>query len=232
MEDYKVSPFNRIPPVVLAIAALALGIEIVFQLGAAGLIGGASGVGLRIRAYQEWSFVAPYWQQLSAAGRFPPEDMARFVTFSFLHARAFDAFFATALFVALGKGVSDSMTPWAVPVIFIVSSAAGALAYGTFIESNVPLSSLFTVNFGLIGAITYIRALNLKDAGQNQLLALKLIGLFMVFRLVWGIVAAIMGWEQDYQWVSELTGFFVGLLLCFIFEPRGRTVLIEIIRRR
>lgn len=232
MDDYNVSPFNRVPAVVLIIAAAIMGVELVLTAANFGMIGGADGVGWRLRAFQNWSFISEIWNSMLVNRRFPAEDVARLFTYPFIHARFFDAAFATALFIALGKGVSDNLTPWAVVIIFVTSSVCGAIAYGSLVETRVPLSSAFTVNFGLIGAITYIRMLDLKSAGKSQIMAFRLIGMFMVLRLVWGILSMVRGTQQDMQWISELTGFAVGFLATALLEPTGWPKLIALLRRR
>ena len=45
MQDQNQSPFNALPPVVVALVIVILGIEIVFSLGARGFIGGPEAVG-------------------------------------------------------------------------------------------------------------------------------------------------------------------------------------------
>jgi rhomboid protease GluP len=232
MDGYNESPFNRIPVVVVVLVLAVLGIELVLSAASGGLIGGPEGVGWRLRAYQTYAFSTTVWDWMIDNRQFPAEYLMQLVTYPFLHPRFFDALLAGALLLALGKGVSDALTPWAVIVIFVVSSVAGAVAYGVFVDTQVALSSAYTPCYGLIGAITYVRWLDLHAAGERQILAFKLIGMFMVFRLVWGIVNLVLGYPQDMQWVAELTGFAVGFLLTFAFEPKGWHLILAKVRSR
>ena len=61
MQDQNQSPFNALPPVVVALVIVILGIEIVFSLGARGLIGGPEAVGWRLSAQLEYGFEAKYF---------------------------------------------------------------------------------------------------------------------------------------------------------------------------
>ena len=45
MEDHNVSPFNVLPPVVVALTVVIAGLEVMFQLATAGFLGGQGGVG-------------------------------------------------------------------------------------------------------------------------------------------------------------------------------------------
>jgi membrane associated rhomboid family serine protease len=232
MDGYRESPFNRIPALVLVLVLAVLGIELVLSAASNGLIGGPEGVGWRLRAYQDYAFSTRVWNWMIDNRQFPTEHLMRLVTYPFLHPRFFDALLAGAFLLALGKGVSDALTPWAVAVIFVGASIAGAVAYGTFVDTEVALSSAYTPCFGLVGAITYVRWLNLHTAGASQIMAFRLIGVFMLFRLVWGVVNLIMGYPQDMQWVAELTGFATGFLLTFAFEPKGWHLILAKFRSR
>ena len=50
------SPFNVLPPVVVALTLLILAIEAMFRLADFGIIGGARGVGWRIAALEDYAF--------------------------------------------------------------------------------------------------------------------------------------------------------------------------------
>ena len=228
MDDYNVSPFNRVPAVVLMIAAAMVGVELFLSFQTMT----ASGNGMRLITYQKWSFIPEIWQQMLLNRNFQTDDLVRLITYPFIHARLFDALFAAALFVALGKGVSDSLSPWAVIVIFVAAAVSGAIAYGMLIDTRAPLASAFTVNFGLIGSITYVRMLKLREAGDKQILAFRLIGMFMLIRLIWGIYMMLTGGQQDMQWVAELTAFAISFVVTGLLEPKGWPALIALLRRR
>jgi rhomboid protease GluP len=55
MEDHNVSPFNALPPVVVALAVVIAGLEGMFQLATAGFLGGQGGVGWRLAAMQDYA---------------------------------------------------------------------------------------------------------------------------------------------------------------------------------
>ena len=57
MSDYKEeSPFNPLPPIVVALALMIFGVELTFYLGNSGRISGPQAVGWRLDAMREYAF--------------------------------------------------------------------------------------------------------------------------------------------------------------------------------
>lgn len=53
-EDTNVSPINPLPPVVAALFIMMIGIEVVFALGARGIIGDSNALGWRVVAVETY----------------------------------------------------------------------------------------------------------------------------------------------------------------------------------
>jgi membrane associated rhomboid family serine protease len=232
MEDYNVNPFNRIPPFVLGLAIVMILVELTFLAADAGLIGGPAGTGWRIKTLSDWAFRSPVWNQMLETRHFPAHDLLRFVTYPFLHVGLGNALFGALMALALGKGVSDLVSPWAVPVVFFGTSIIGALVYGAFVSTEAALFGAYTGDFGLLGAISYARWVDLKSAGRNQIIAFRLIFVILIWQLVWSIFSHFTGQAVSYDWISLIAAFVSGFIMALVFEPGGPTRLLARIRQR
>ncbi len=95
-------PLNPLPPVVIALFLVIVGIEVVFNLGARGLMGGPQAVGWRLGTLERFAFSAEIFAWMRETGRWPIEHVLRFVSYPFVHASFTHALFAGV--VALGRG--------------------------------------------------------------------------------------------------------------------------------
>lgn len=214
--DMRHSPVNPLPPVVIALFAVIVGVELLFSLGAQGLIGGPKAIGWRLGAIQSYAFSAEIFQWMLGNGRWPIEQMIRFVTFPFVHGGFTHAIFAGAMVLALGKFVGEVFQGWAVLVVFFGASIGGALVFGLLSGTSVPLIGGFPGVYGLIGAFTYLLWLRLGQEGGPQIRAFTLIAFLMGIQLVFGIL---FGGNRD--WIADLSGFGFGFMLSFAVSPGG-----------
>ncbi|MCK5500654.1 MAG: rhomboid family intramembrane serine protease, partial [Tritonibacter mobilis] len=129
MQDQNQSPFNALPPVVVALVIVILGIEIVFSLGAHGFIGGPEAIGWRLSALREYGFDAQYFWWMWESGTWPSDILKRFVTYAFVHGAFTQTIFVCVFLLAMGKMVGEAMGEIAVVLIFLGSAIGGALAY-------------------------------------------------------------------------------------------------------
>lgn len=214
--DPNAPPINPLPPVVWLLVLPILAIEAAFSLAARGLIGGAQGVGWRIDAVRDHGFLPEIWDRMVELGQFPPEHLARFVTYAFVHGGFTHALFVVVFVMALGKFVGEVFRGWAVLAVFLGASVAGALAYGTLLDDPVPLVGGYPGAYGLIGAFTFILWLNLGARGENRARAFTLIGFLLAFQLLFGVL-----FGGGTQWVADVAGFTAGFLLSFAVSPGG-----------
>lgn len=210
------SPFNPLPPVVMALFLLILVVEIIFSLGARGIVGGPGAIGWRQAALQDYGFNAQVMDWMWQNGIYPAEHLMRFFTFSFVHGSFTHAIFAGAMLLALGKFVGEVFSGWATAAVFIGSAALGVFVYGLIVQDPPWVYGAFPGVYGLIGAFTYLLWLKLGQVGARQARAFTLIGFLMGVQLVFALL-----FGAHYQWLADVAGFAAGFLLSFLVSPGG-----------
>lgn len=225
--DHNAPPLNPIPWVVWLLLLPIVAMELVVDLGASGLAGGPGGIGWRIESIQDFAFSAPLFQWMFQNGQFPPDAVMRLVTYPFVHASPTHAIFVAVFLLALGKFVGEVFRPIAVLVIFFGAAITGAVAYGIFANSPIPLLGGFPADYGLIGAFTFILWTRLGAQGQSQWGAFSLIGMLLGIQLIFGLF---FGAGRD--WIADLAGFAAGFGLSFMVAPGGWQRALSRIRKR
>lgn len=213
-EDYSQPVMNALPPAVVALALAIFAVEVLFMLGARGIIGGPEAIGWRTHAIQEFSFFSPLIAWLFETGNWTSSELLRFFTFPFVHFSFSQAIFVIVFLLALGKLVGEVFGNIAVLILFFVCGAFGAFVYAGIVGSQVPLAGGFPSVYGLIGAYTFLLWVGLGAQGQNQAGAFSLIGVLLAIQLVFGLV---FGSNND--WVAELAGFAMGFVLTPALAP-------------
>lgn len=221
------SPFNAIPPVIIALTLLILGIEVVFQLANAGIIGGPRGVGWRLAAVEEFGFSSAVLDRVLINGDYSFDMLKRFVTYAFINVQLTQVAFCAGLTLALGKFAGGFYGGTKVLIIYLVTAIFGALVFGFLTEGRTPLLGGFTPVYGLIGAYTYALWLRLGEAGEKQVYAFRLIGILLALQLLFGLI-----FGSGNQWISELAGFAAGFATSVILAPGGWALLLERLRSR
>ncbi len=208
------SPVNPLPPAVVLVFLAIAGVEAGLSLGEAGLIGGPGAVGWRLGLIRDHGFSGQIFDWMLANGRWPLQELARLVTYPFIHLGFTHALFGMVLLLALGKMVSEAMGQVAFLVIFFLSGVGGAALYALLLNDPVWLAGAYPNTYGLIGGYSFVMWRHLQGTGGQQARAFTLIALLMALQLIWGIF-----FEVGTLWVSELAGFFVGFGLCFLLAP-------------
>lgn len=221
------SPFNALPPVVVALTLAILGVELALQLGERGLAGGPDAVGWRLALIQRLSVIDALFDQMAAQNTWPPQHLLRLVGYPFVHANFTHALFVVVFVLALGKMVGEIFAAWAVLVVFFGASAIAALVYVFALDPQLPLFGGFPGAYGLIGAFTFLLWTQLAATGGPQARAFYLIGFLMGIQLIFGLL---FGGGLD--WVADLTGFVAGFLLSFVVSPGGWARVMAKLRRR
>ncbi|WP_299783879.1 rhomboid family intramembrane serine protease [uncultured Marivita sp.] len=220
-------PLNPLPPVVIALFLVIVGIEITFNLGARGLLGGPQAVGWRLGTMERFAFSAEIFAWMRDSGRWPLEHVLRFVSYPFVHASFTHALFAGVMLLALGKMVGEAMGSLAVVAIFFVSASGGALVYALTIGDTAPLVGAFPAVYGLIGGFTYMLWLRLGQLGENQIRAFTLIGFLLAIQLIFGLL-----FGANAEWVADIAGFAIGFGLSTVLAPGGWSKLVDRLRQR
>ncbi len=216
MDPRNQSPFNALPPVVVALAVVVIAIELAFQAGAAGLIGGREAVGWRLAALTDWAVIDDVWTWMLANRTFPPREVARIVAYPFLHGSFVHAAFVAVFVLAIGNAVAPVYPNLRILAIFLGSAVAGALAYLILFDAPSPLYGGYPAAYGLIGAFTYLTQRGLTRADPSK--AFLLIGFLLAIQPVFGLLTLEgFGWLPD--WTADLGGAAAGYGLAAALFP-------------
>ena len=226
-QDHNAPPFNPLPPVVIALAVVIFGLEVLFSLATKGFIGPPEAVGWRLAALRDYAFYPQILQWMLETGQAPPELLVRFATYPFIHVSFTQMLFVVVFILAIGKAVGEVLPFWAVLVVFFGAAIFGALAYGLLVPDGRPLTGGFPAVYGLIGAFTYLLMNRLAAVGANRYRAFSLIGFLLLIQLVFGIL---FGSSKD--WIAEIAGFAAGFALTILLAPGGWRHFLRVIRRR
>ncbi|WP_417525985.1 rhomboid family intramembrane serine protease [Marinovum sp.] len=219
-------PINPLPPAITGLFLVLMAIELAFQAGAQGFIGGPQAVGWRLGALQQYAFSGDIFDWMLANGVYPPEQLLRFVSYPFIQANFTHALFVGVMLLALGKWVGEVMGGARVIALFFFSSIVGAFAYGLLLDDPVPLIGGFPGVYGIIGGFTLLLWRRLGDEGAPQARAFFLIGGLLLIRLVFGLL-----FGTDATWAADFTGFAAGFLLAGLLAPGGWRAMLARIRR-
>lgn len=219
-------PVNPLPPVVVLLFAALVLPEVVFTLGATGWVGGPEAIGWRLAAMQDYAFSGDLFDWMWTNGRWMPEHMMRFVTYTFVHTAFTGTIFAAVLVLALGKLVGEAMGQVAVLVLYFGGSIFGALTFGLLLNDPTWLIGGFPAAYSLIGGYSFLMWLRLGAAGQQQLRAFSLIAVLMGIQLLFG---AFFG--PSTLWVADLAGFVFGFGASVVLVPGGLARVLVSLRR-
>lgn len=225
--DPDANPFNALSPVIVALALAIIGVEAALSMAERGMLGGAAGVGWRIDAIGQFAFFGPLLDHMMEIGGFSLADTARFVTYPFIHGSFMHALFVVVFLLALGKMVSEVVSPFAALAIFVGAGAFGALAYAALTNDTRPLLGGFPSVYGLIGAFTFLLWARLGAVGAPQYQAFSLIGVLLGIQLVFGLI-----FEVGNDWIAEVAGFFFGFAVTPLLAPGGFQHLLARLRDR
>lgn len=216
MDPRNQSPFNDLPPVVVATAFVIVAIELIFQAGAAGLVGGQAAVGWRLSALRDWSVADAIWDWMVTNGRFPARELARFLAYPLLHGGFGHAAFVAVFVLAFGNAIAPVYPAWRFLTVFFASAVAGALAFVLLFDAPQPLYGGYPAAYGLIGAFTFLTRRGLTRARPEQ--AFLLIGALLAIQPVFGLVATMgFGWVPD--WSADLFGAAAGYGMAALMFP-------------
>lgn len=210
------SPFQPLPPLIVALVVAIAGFEIAFELGAAGQIGGPEAVAWRVEAMRGLGFFEPQFAAMLSERRADPGALVRLVSYPLVHGGRLHAIFAGALLLALGQGVSRSFAPAAVAALLVAAAVGGALAYGAVGPGRAPLIGAYPLVYGLIGAFTQALLVRARRP-RARFAAFRLVGVLagmqLAFRVGFGVGGA--------EWVAEIGGFAAGFGLAYLVAPEG-----------
>lgn len=227
MRDINASPLNPLPWVVWLLAAPVALFELAFQAGAAGLAGGAAGLGWRVSAIERFGFSGRILDWMITNRYFPAEHLIRFVTYPFFQGAFTQAVFVFIFILALGKMAGEVMRPAAVLAVFFGSAIMGALAWGLILPEPNWLVGGFPAVYGLIGAFTCLLWARLAATGGNPFRAFAMIGTLLAVQLIFGLIFGSNG-----EWLADIVAFATGFGLTLVLGPGGWKRTLARIRNR
>lgn len=227
MDDRNAPPLNPLPPVVWALALPMIAMEVVVALGASGLAGGASGVGWRLQSLERFVFSPDLMRAMLEAQQYPIDLLWRLVTYPFVHANTTHAVFVIVILLAVGKMLGEVFRWWAVAVLFLAATLAGAFAYTAVPQIHTPLYGGYPPVYGLIGGFTWVLWQRALATGGDRLRPFSMIGLLIGIQLLFTLFGG-ASWEI----VADVAGFAVGFLLSFVVSPGGGSRLRDRLRQR
>ena len=223
------SPFNALPPVVVGLAVAIAAVELMFQAGALGFAGGREAVGWRIGAIRDWGLAPPVWDWMVANRTFPPDLLARFVTYPLIHAGLGHAAFVCVFVLAMGNVTAPVFPRWRQPALFFGSAAAGGLAYVVIFDAAGPLFGGYPGAYGLIGAFTLLVRRGVTRVAPDR--AFLLIGFLLAIQPVFGLAAGGgLSWVPD--WTADLSGAIAGYGIALLLYPGEIRSVRDRLRRR
>ena len=224
MQDPNAPPLNPLPPVVWILALPLIAMELVLNIGASGLVGGADAIGWRVQAMQNFAFAPDYLRQMVTLGQYPADGLWRLVTYPIVHGDVTHALFVVVILLALGKYVAEVYRWWAVVVTYFAATVVGALAYAAVPLAHGALIGGYPGDYGLIGAYSFLLWVQLVGSGGSQARAFGLIGFLLAFQMVVAVIGiAVYGVAQGttWDWVADLAGFVTGFAVAFVVSPGG-----------
>lgn len=226
------SPLNPLPAAVWALVLPIMAAEIAFGLASAGFMGGGQGIGLRPAALERTAFAPEMLLRLWQYGEFGWQPLLRMITYPFVHYGLTHAAFVVVFALALGKQLAEVFRPSGVVILFFGCAVVSALIY-TLLAAVLPvrlnpLVGGYPPVYGFVGAFTFLLWTRLAQTGGNRFRAFALIGMLLIFQLVFGLVFGSAGTA----WIAEIAGFGIGFLLSPLVLPGGITRFRRILRQR
>lgn len=227
------SPLNPLPAAIWALVLPIIAAEIAFGLASAGFMGGGGqGIGLRSAALERTAFAPEMLLRMWQYGEVHWSLLLRLLTFPFIHYGLTHAAFVVVFALAFGKQLAEVFRPSGVVILFFGCAVGGALAY-TLLAAVLPfrlnpLVGGYPAVYGFVGAFTFLLWTRLAQTGGNRFRAFALIGMLLIFQLVFGLVFGNAGTA----WMAEIAGFCFGFLLSPLVLPGGIGRFRRILRQR
>ena len=135
---------NPIPPVVIVLCLIVVGVELVLSMGAAGFVGGPLAVGWRLMAMQDYGFSPAVLDRVLSVGDFSFDVIKRFVTYGFVHGQLYPIAVCGGSLACFGE------SSWATCfgqgrclLVFVGSLIFGAIVFGLFVGGTTPLLGIY-----------------------------------------------------------------------------------------
>lgn len=222
------SPLNPLPWIIWVLALPLIAMELVISLGAAGIANGPGGADWRIQALERFAVFPQIIRAGWERGQLIPPEPWRLVSYVTVHGSLTNTLFAVVILLALGKFAAEIFRWWAIVVIWLASSIAGAVIYTLVLPPDAPpLFGAFPPDYGLIGAFTFLLWMRLQGTGHNRYRAFALVGILLAAQVLFAFV-----FGGGHGWVADFAGFATGFLLSFVLIPGGLRQVVARLRQR
>ncbi|MEO1549872.1 MAG: rhomboid family intramembrane serine protease [Pseudomonadota bacterium] len=208
------APFNPLPPVIWALAALILVPEVILSLAERGLIGGPSAVGWRSTAIQSLGFFDPLFDWMLVNWQFPIQGTYRLFSYPLVGDSFVSALIAAVILLALGNVVGRVFSALSVCTVFVLSTCAGALTFGLLEPSQELLIGAFPPVYGVMGMYSFALLQIAKRRGDNPANAFRLPIALIIFQLIFWVAFGAIG-----SLSADIGGFAAGFGLSFLVGP-------------
>ena len=131
-------PIGPMPRVILALAAVIAGLELLFSAGEAGLVGGSVGGYWRSSAINDFAFSEWLFREQLSGGILAAE-WYRFVSYAFLHSQFSSTAISTVFVLAFGNLLARTVPAIHVLAIFFAGVISGAVAFVVVLNAAYPL---------------------------------------------------------------------------------------------
>jgi membrane associated rhomboid family serine protease len=173
-------------------------------------------VGWRLDALRDYAFFGPVLEAMIETGRWPLTEVARFVTYPFVHYGFTHMLMVMVFLLALGQDGGRGVLGRRGGRDLLRLGHCGRAGLHVPDDDPTPLAGGYPAVYGLIGAYTFILWVRLGQQGAPQVRAFALIGLLLFVQLVFGLL-----FGSGQVWVAEVAGFCTGFALSFVVSPGG-----------
>ncbi|MDE0114168.1 MAG: rhomboid family intramembrane serine protease [Albidovulum sp.] len=218
--------FGKVNPVVLALAVIVGGLELLFLAGEQGWLGGGADIASRRYAIIDYAFWAENFKAAVASGEFDTGVLVTLVSYPLIHLSFTHALFSVAFILAIGNTISRIFGPTGLLLVFFIPGIAGALVYGMTSDSQFPLTGATPAVFGYVGALGAMLTLSFDRADSGRMTKLLTIPVFLL--AVPTLFNIFLG--ETEIWKADLAGFAAGFISTVVSIPGGTSTLIRLLR--
>ncbi len=198
--------------VVIGLILLSALIELLLQLGDAGLLGVPRFRNLVYEYGGFWPGLLDDWRP-----NYPFQRWSMFLTYGFLHAGLMHLVLNMITLFVLGRVVTDRISGVKFSLLYGASILGGGIGFALLSEGFRPMVGASGALFGLAGAILawdYVDRFTLKERLWPVARAVLLLAVLNV--------ALYYAMDRLLAWEAHLGGFVAGWIMALLIDPRSR----------
>ena len=208
--------FGKINPVIVALAFVVGGLELLFLAGELGWLGGSGAIASRRYAIVDYGFWPQEFRAMLSTETFDLGVLVSFVSYLLIHPSFTYSMISVAFILGVGKALSMFFGPILLSLIFFSSGIFGAIVYGLTSYSEFPLAGSSPAVFGYVGSFgaMVLYGYERRKPISRRLLAIPvfLIGIPTIFNIL--LI------DNDI-WKADLAGFATGFIFTGFYLPGG-----------